>query len=104
MAELKVTQNTTAQDLQRFSEQAGKNSNIRGRKNDDGTITLYTSNKVNTGIKELFTGHVTERRGYAREALNTILSNVRNDDKVSGRGHDLLMNIDVNDNVVTVAP
>jgi hypothetical protein len=49
MPELRVTQNTTAQDLQRFSEQAGKNSNIRGRKNEDGTITLYTSNKINTG-------------------------------------------------------
>jgi len=67
-----IRQGTSLQEVNQALGQLGDNDKIRGKKNDDGSTTLYTSNKRNLGIKEFFTGHVTRRQENARQALNNL--------------------------------
>src|SRR4051794_9408737 len=75
MAQMRVDGNTTIQQLQQFSHDAG-NSKVRGRDNGDGTYTLYTSNKGDgTGFKNFF-GKLDNRRNAARSAIDMVFQQV----------------------------
>ena len=89
MTRINVDQNTSLQQLQQFAEKAG-DTKIRGKQNQDGSFTLYTSKKLDFGVKEFFSGHRTERRNMARQALDLVFSNVKHDPQVN-RGVDGLI-------------
>lgn len=73
MAKLTVNQNTTVQDLQRFAQLADNNAKIRGKKNGDGSITLYTSSKGGSGLKNYLFGTTAKRQDNAKSAITGIL-------------------------------
>lgn len=74
--ELRVRQGTTkVSDLQAFAQKVGDGAKIRGRKNGDGSITLYASTRKGTGLRNyLFDGHTASRRAAARDAIAMILN------------------------------
>ena len=77
MAEMKVTGQTSIQELQRFASGAGTDK-ILGRDNGDGTITLYISAKgAGAGFKEYFV-QLDGRRRAARDAVDLVLQRVDN--------------------------
>jgi serine/threonine protein kinase len=72
-ASLRVTSQTTLDQLQRFTDAAGDNAKIRGKKNDDGSITLYASTKKGTGAANKLMGGRADRQRAAQEAITTVL-------------------------------
>jgi hypothetical protein len=73
MVELNVNGRTALPALERFAEPAGPDE-IRGRRNDDGSITLYASESgKGTGFKDFF-GMLDGRRAAAREAIDMVLT------------------------------
>jgi serine/threonine protein kinase len=74
MNPIKVDGNTTLQQLRDFADQAGDTGRLRGKKNDDGSITLY----VKTGKPSAFSGisrSAIAHRALAREAVRTVFDN-----------------------------
>ncbi len=72
-ASLRVTSQTTLEQLQQFSRDAGDNAKIRGEKNKDGSITLYASTKKGTGAANKLMGGRADRQKAAQEAITTVL-------------------------------
>jgi len=93
MSELKIGPGASLQDIQKFTDQLGDDSKVRGKVNQDGTITLYTSTKSDWGIREFLTGHVTRRQEGAKQGLEMLVSQLQNDPKIGDGAKQLLTDI-----------
>ncbi|HYC34917.1 MAG TPA: protein kinase [Usitatibacter sp.] len=93
MAEIRIDANTTLQQLQKFTEQVGGQTKLRGKQNEDGSVTLYTSTKRDWGIKEFFTGHVTRRQEGARQALDRLVARLEGDPRIGEGARQVLSNM-----------
>jgi hypothetical protein len=77
MTSITVTQRTTLAELQTFAQGAGDNDKIRATRNQDGSFTLYSTDKIDTGVKNLFTDQRADRRAAGREAIEMVLTAVK---------------------------
>lgn len=73
LATLRVTSQTTLEDLQAFQTQIGKDdAKLRGTVNKDGTITLKAVDKGSSFLSHL-TGKAKDQRNTARAALTQVM-------------------------------
>ena len=84
-AQLRVDDNTTLDQLKDFSDAAGGNEKLRGKKNNDGSITLYSTDRDAKFGKKI-SGKAAKRSQLGREAIATVLRNVANN-KPEALGH-----------------
>ena len=75
MAQLRVDGGTSLQDLRQFANSVG-NDKVRGKQNNDGSITLYSSNKTGTGLKNFLFGTSSKRQAKGQEAIANIFFNI----------------------------
>lgn len=68
---LNVTSQTTAAQLDDFAKQLGDGERLKGKKNDDGSITLYSSSSEPSLISKL-SGRAEKRAAAAHEAINLV--------------------------------
>lgn len=88
-----LNQNTSLEQLKQFTDKLGDNAKIRGKQNDDGSVTLYTSNKRNLGIKEFFTNHVTRRQDNAKQGLNDLFDRLSQKPGLDNKAKEMLTSL-----------
>lgn len=75
IASLKVTANTTLDELQAFQESIGKDdAKLRGKVHRDGSITLKAVDRDSSFFSKMF-GVSKKRRDAARSAINMVMTN-----------------------------
>lgn len=68
---LNVTSQTTAAQLDDFARQLGDGERLKGKKNDDGSITLYSSSNEPSLMSKL-SGRADKRAAAAHEAIKLV--------------------------------
>lgn len=76
-ASITITANTTLQQLETFTQQMGANEKLRGIRHDDGSITLYSTDKK-AKVLDKFTKTAADRSQAARDAISMVMRNVHN--------------------------
>jgi hypothetical protein len=73
MVELRVSAGTTLQELQSFMKDVGATDSLRGKRNEDGSITLYSkeSGKFSFGLKRK---QRADKTAAAKDAIGLVLS------------------------------
>ncbi len=82
---LKVDSETTAEELREFTETASEDSKLRAKRNEDGSITLYSTTR-DSGLWSRISGRAAQRRDLAREAVSMVMDSTLDSAEKSGAG------------------
>lgn len=74
-ARITISDTTTLDQLKTFTQQMGQNEKLRGIKNNDGTITLYATDKK-ASLLDKMSGKASERSQVGRDAISTVMRGV----------------------------
>lgn len=74
-ARITITDTTTLDQLKTFTQQMGQNEKLRGVRNNDGSITLYATDKK-ASLFDKMSGKAGERSQVGRDAISTVMRGV----------------------------
>lgn len=75
-ASITIRSDTSLDKVEAFTQQMGANEKLRGIRNDDGSITLYATDKK-ASLMDKLTGKAADRSQAAREAISTVMRGVQ---------------------------
>lgn len=75
-ASITIRSDTSLDKVEAFTQQMGANEKLRGIRNDDGSITLYATDKKASFLDKL-TGKAADRSQAAREAISTVMRGIQ---------------------------